>query len=128
MNKCILDSSALLALFNSEKGWEKVEELLPLSIMSTVNIAEVVAELDKKLAVSSIQSKEMIIAAINKIVPLDFDQSIEVGRLRKETKNFGLSLGDRACIALGLTTGYTIYTADKVWVNLPLNCNIVLIR
>ncbi|KJV92820.1 type II toxin-antitoxin system VapC family toxin [Rickettsia bellii] len=128
MNKCILDSSALLALFNSEKGWEKVEELLLLSIMSTVNIAEVVAELDKKLAVSSIQSKEMIIAAINKIVPLDFDQSIEVGRLRKETKNFGLSLGDRACIALGLTTGYTIYTADKVWVNLPLNCNIVLIR
>lgn len=113
MNKCILDSSALLALFNSEKGWEKVEELLPLSIMSTVNVAEVVAELDKKLAVSSIQSKEMIIAAINKIVPLDFDQSIEVGRLRKETKNFGLSLGDRACIALGLTTGCTIYTADK---------------
>ena len=128
MNKCILDSSALLALFNSEKGWEKIEELLPLSIMSTVNIAEVVAELDKKLAVSSIQSKEMIIAAINKIVPLDFDQSIEVGRLRKETKKFGLSLGDRACIALGFTTGYTIYTADKVWANLPLNCNIVLIR
>lgn len=128
MNKCILDSSALLALFNSEKGWEKIEELLPLSIMSTVNIAEVVAELDKNLAVSSIQSKEMIIAAINKIVPLDFDQSIEVGRLRKETKKFGLSLGDRACIALGLTTGYTIYTADKVWANLPLNCNIVLIR
>lgn len=113
MNKCILDSSALLALFNSEKGWEKVEELLPLSIMSTVNVAEVVAELDKKLAVSSIHSKEMIIAAINKIVPLDFDQSIEVGRLRKETKNFGVSLGDRACIALGLTTGFTIYTADK---------------
>lgn len=54
MNKCILDSSALLELFNSEKGWEKVEELLPLSIMSTVNVAEVVAELDKKLAVSSI--------------------------------------------------------------------------
>ncbi|QQV75572.1 hypothetical protein H6P87_01134 [Rickettsia tillamookensis] len=39
MNKCILDASALLALFNSEKGSEKVEELLPLSIMSTVNIA-----------------------------------------------------------------------------------------
>lgn len=62
----------------------------------------------------------MIIAAINKIVLLDFDQSIEVGRLRKETKNFGLSLGARACIALGLTTGCTIYTADKA---LGLICN-----
>ena len=128
MNKCILDSSALLALFNSEKGWEKVEELLPLSIMSTVNTAEVVAELDKKLGVSSNQSKEMVLASINKIVPLDFEQSVEVGRLRKETEKFGLSLGDRACIALGLTTGYTIYTADKAWANLRLNCNIVLIR
>ncbi|KJV61991.1 PIN domain protein [Rickettsia amblyommatis str. Darkwater] len=98
MNKYILDSSALLALFNSETGSDKVEELLPLSIMSTVNIAEVVAELDKKLNISFIQSKAMISASINKIVALEFDQAIEIGRLKKETEQFGLSLGDRACI------------------------------
>lgn len=96
MNKYILDWSALLALFNSETGSDKVEELLPLSIMSTVNIAEVVAELDKKLNISFIQSKEMISASINKIVALDFDQAIEIGRLKKETEQFGLSLGDKS--------------------------------
>ncbi|WP_017443104.1 type II toxin-antitoxin system VapC family toxin [Rickettsia gravesii] len=128
MNKYILDSSALLALFNSETGSDKVEEVLPLSIMSTVNIAEVVAELDKKLNISFIQSKEMISASINKIVALDFDQAIEIGRLKKETEQFGLSLGDRACISLGLITGYPIYTADKIWTKLQLNCKIVLIR
>ncbi|KJW05645.1 type II toxin-antitoxin system VapC family toxin [Rickettsia argasii] len=128
MNKYILDSSALLALFNLETGSDKVEELLPLSIMSAVNIAEVVAELDKKLNISFTQSKEMISASINKIVALDFDQAIEIGRLKKETEQFGLSLGDSACISLGLITGYPIYTADKIWAKLQLNCKIVLIR
>lgn len=128
MNKCILDASALLALFNSENGSEKVEELLTLSVMSTINIAEVVAELDKKLDISPTQSKEMISASINKIISVEFEQAIEIGRLKKETDRFALSLGDRACISLGLITGYPIYTADKAWANLQLSCNIILIR
>ncbi len=70
----------------------------------------------------------MILAAINKIIPLDFDQSIEIDRLLKKTEKFGLFLGDRACIALGFSTGYKIYTADTAWANLQLNCNIILIH
>jgi PIN domain nuclease of toxin-antitoxin system len=113
MNKCILDASALLALLNSEKGAEEVEKLLPNSVMSTVNVAEVIAELDKKLDISAEEGKQMIETTIDKIIPFDFSQSVEAGRLRRLTESLGLSLGDRACIALGIATGYTIYTTDK---------------
>ena len=128
MNKCILDASALLALLNSEKGAEEVEKLLPNSVMSTVNVAEVIAELDKKLDISAEEGKQMIETTIDKIIPFDFSQSVEAGRLRKLTESLGLSLGDRACIALGLSTGYTIYTTDKAWAKLKLECKIILVR
>jgi PIN domain nuclease of toxin-antitoxin system len=72
MSKCILDASALLALVNTEPGAGYVEELLPLSVMSTVNVAEVVAELDKKLNITADESSKIIHSAINQIIPLDF--------------------------------------------------------
>ncbi|QQV75571.1 hypothetical protein H6P87_01133 [Rickettsia tillamookensis] len=70
----------------------------------------------------------MISAAINKIISVDFEQAMEIGRLKKETERFGLSLGDRACISLGLLMGYPIYTADKAWAKLQLSCDIILVR
>ena len=45
MSNYVLDTSALLALLNREKGWELVEELLPQSVVSAVNLAEVVTRL-----------------------------------------------------------------------------------
>ena len=128
MNKYILDASALLALLNSEPGADMVEEILPNSVMSTVNVAEVIAELDKRLDITSEESKEMVHTLIDHIVPLDFNQAVEIGRLKKPTRDFGLSLGDRACISLALSTGYTVYTTDKIWSKLKLQCDIVVIR
>jgi len=128
MNKYILDASALLALLNSEPGAETIEKILPTSVMSTVNVAEVIAELDKRLDVTPDESKEMVHTIVDQIVPLDFNQAVEIGRLRKYTKDFGLSLSDRACISLALSTGYTVYTTDKIWSNLELKCNIIVIR
>jgi len=121
MSKYILDASALLALLNSELGAEIVEALLPYSIMSTINVAEVIAELDKKLDITPEESKEMIHTMIDQFIPFDFNQAIEVGCLRKITRKFGLSLGDRACIALGIKLNLPVYTADKAWEGLQIN-------
>lgn len=129
MSNYILDASALLALLNSETGAEVIEPLLTYSIMGTVNVAEVIAELNKKLDISPEESKEMVSIMIDQIIPLEFDQSIEVGRLRKMTQGFGLSLGDRACIALGIKLNLPVYTADRVWKELQINdLDIRLIR
>ena len=128
MSKCILDSSSLIAMLNSETGADMVESLLTHSIMSTINVAEVVAELDKKLSIAPEQSRVIILDVVNQIIPFDFDHAIEAGRLRKYTQKFGLSLGDRACIALALSTGYPVYTTDKIWSQLDLGCEVIVIR
>ena len=127
MNKAVLDSSALLAFINQEKGYEIVEKYLPNAIMSSVNISEVVAV----LSLIDIP-QNIIIDIINdlniEIINFDQEQAIQTGFLRQTTKTLGLSLGDRACINLASNQNLTIVTADKIWKTLDLASDLVLIR
>ena len=127
MNKAVLDSSALLAFINQEKGSEVVEKHLPNALMSSVNIAEVIAVL------SLIDMPQNIITSIIEdlnieVINFDQEQALQTGFLRKTTKKAGLSLGDRACISVSTIKNLTVITADKVWTELGLTNNIVLIR
>jgi len=70
MNKVILDASAFLALINNEDGKDIVEPLLPYSIMSSVNISEVVGELHSKLSIPLNQIHK-ILYLISEIHPFD---------------------------------------------------------
>ena len=129
MSECILDSSTLLALLNSEKGREVVEKILPYSVMSTVNLAEVVGELHNKLGLEIEKCEKIVITLVNRIVDFDVKQSIKCAELKKLTSKYGLSLGDRACLALAIKLQLPIYTADKVWAQLRLDgVEIKLIR
>jgi ribonuclease VapC len=128
MNKVILDSSALLALIKNENGSEVVEPLLGKIVMSAINIAEVAGIL-VDLGMSHEECINSIEPFVDLIVPLDMQQSFEIAFLKKLTKDKGLSIGDRACIALGIQMGLPIYTADKIWQNLNLkDADIILIR
>lgn len=126
-SKYVLDASALLALINEEKGHQSIYNYLPFSCMSTVNLSEVAAVLNK----IDIPQKE-IIALLNPLIPnivaFDESQAYKTAELRSLTKKYGLSLGDRACISLGKLYNLTIITSDKAWSNLDLGLNIVLIR
>ena len=124
----MLDASALLALFNDEPGALVVENSLSHSFVSAVNAAEVITELYIKLAIPVEQAKEMVATLVNKIVPFDLTLAAEAARLRKETKFLGLSLGDRACLALAKALRLPVYTADKAWGKLDFPCEIILIR
>lgn len=62
------------------------------------------------------------------IIDFDFAQATLAATLRKETKKLGLSLGDRACLALGITENCPVVTADKAWSKLSLDLGIVQIR
>jgi PIN domain nuclease of toxin-antitoxin system len=48
--------------------------------------------------------------------------------MREKTRSGGLSLADKACLALGRATGLAVLTADKVWMELGLGLEIRLIR
>ena len=60
--------------------------------------------------------------------PFDAEQALQAGLLRRITRSKGLSLGDRACLALGKRLGLPVYTADRVWAELDLGVEVVLIR
>jgi PIN domain nuclease of toxin-antitoxin system len=128
MNKVILDSSAMLALIKNEEGSSVVEELLGSIVMSSVNISEVAAILlDSEM--SAEQVTQATLPFIDSIIAFDVEHSILCADLKKSTKHLGLSLGDRACISLGMKLRLPIYTADKIWAELKSeNTDIRLIR
>ena len=126
MTRVVLDASALLAMFNLEPGKEKVEDVVSSAIISAVNASEVAAEL-QKLQIAAHDALNMIEAVVHEIVPFDSEQAEHAAALKPETKPFGLSLGDRACIALGSLRNCPVYTADKIWTKVK-KAEIVLIR
>ena len=128
MSKVVLDASALLALIKNETGGDIIERLLGNIVMSSVNISEVAAILLNS-SMSLEECKDVIEPFVDSIIAFDSELSFITASLRQTTKHKGLSLGDRACIALGIKLQAPIYTADKIWAELNINkADIKLIR
>lgn len=127
MIKNILDASAVLAVLNGERGEKKVIPILAESAISSVNLTEVAAKLletgmdedSARLAVS--------VLGIGEVVDFTEDLAWKAARLRPLTKQYGLSLGDRACLALAIQIKVPVITADKEWSKLKL-CRVIVIR
>ena len=95
MSDAVIDASALLAILNDEPGAETVAHYIPGATISSVNLSEVVAKLaDNAMPEDAI--REAIRVLELKILPFDERLSYSAGLLRPETREKGLSLGDRA--------------------------------
>lgn len=123
----VLDASALLAASLGELGGERVEAVIPRSCISAVNLAEVMARLQRDGADLSIYLQELGQTGLE-IVPFDLEQAALTAGLLPRTRPYGLSLGDRACLALAIGRGLPIVTADRVWAELGLPVDVRLIR
>ena len=125
METVVLDASALLAAINSEPGHDKLTpQLLSSAVCSTVNLAEVQA----KLVMAGLDPEdalEVALAPVREVADFTLAQSRITGTIISETR---LSLGDRACLALGISLSAPVYTADKVWKKLKLPIPIHVIR
>jgi len=127
LSRWVLDASALLALLNGESGSERVAEVLPDAVIASVNFSEVVAKLaDEGRNESEIRS--YLDALGLKIVEFNAELAYQTGFLRSLTRSIGLSLGDRACLALAVSLGVPALTCDRVWTTLSLEVTIELIR
>jgi PIN domain nuclease of toxin-antitoxin system len=127
-NKVVLDASALLALIQQERGAETVKPLLKSAVMSAVNIAECLSALQRADVLAE-EALSLITDIISIIIPFDVEQAACVADLQSKVKHKGLSLGDRACVALGMKLQIPIYTSDRIWAELALdNVEIRLIR
>lgn len=123
----IIDASALLAAMLGEPGAEIVAPLLADARVSAVNLAEVIAKLQER-GVPEVDIDESLADLDLDIVPFDASQARHAGLLRASTRKAGLSLGDRACLALAIDTGGIAITADAAWSNVDTEASIRLIR
>ncbi len=124
----VLDASALLVLLKGETGSERViEALMDGAAISAVNFSEVVAKLREggmleEAIHESLDSLEL------DIVEFDTAFAYQAGLLRPLTKSAGLSLGDRACLALAQNLNLPALTADRAWDGLSLGIRVQVIR
>ena len=127
MSKAVIDASAVLALVNAEPGAKAVAALLPGAHISAVNYSEVVA----KLADAGMPP-EAVDGALGglglDVVPFAREQARLAGLMRPKTRHAGLSLGDRACLALAIQQKAPAYTTDSVWATVKVGVEIRVIR
>jgi ribonuclease VapC len=116
----VLDASALLAYLLDEPGSEIVDQVLADCVMSAVNWSEVVQKI-KKVEVNVDAVSAELLALGLRIEPFLPEDGYLTGLLAKQTSQFGLSLGDRACLSLGLRLNVAVLTADTIWSNLNLS-------
>ena len=122
-HRYVLDASALLCLLFREPGAERVEAVLSDACMGAANLAEVVATLVDRGADGPAIVADLVDLDLA-ITPLDRAQAEASGLLRQHTRNAGLSLGDRCCLALAASPGATALTTDRAWVR--LDCSVVV--
>ena len=123
----VIDSSALLAVLNDERGAEVVLPVLRGGTASAIILSETIAK-------ASDQARDTpgVLGLIRrfdiKVVSFDAEQALEAAKLRSATRGRNVSFADRACLALGVPVGMPIYTADRDWTKLGLGLDIRLIR
>ncbi|MGK7912876.1 MAG: type II toxin-antitoxin system VapC family toxin [Synechococcus sp.] len=125
--KVVLDASALLAYLQGEVGSDVVQDMLSESVMSSVNWAEVIQK--SIVAGVDVEGMQEDLAALGlKISPFTVAEAEIAGRLWESTREYGLSLGDRACLSLGLRLNVPVITADRAWANLDLQLDVQVVR
>jgi len=123
----VLDASALLAYLHDEPGAERVSTALEGAVISTVNWSEV---LQKSIRAGvDVEGMAQDFADIGVgFEPFTTQQAETAVTLWNRSRNHGLSLADRACLALAIETATPVLTADRAWAQLGLEIEIQGLR
>ena len=129
MKRAVLDASAILAALFREPGADVVEAYYEKGVVSSVNLSEVAAKLSER-GMPSAEARELLSGLGLAVRPFDEELAYIAGALRDATRSSGLSLGDRACLALGLAEAVPIVTMDPLWaeVSEAVGVEVVLAR
>jgi PIN domain nuclease of toxin-antitoxin system len=127
MASAILDASAILAVLNKEPGAELVLAALDDAMVSAVNYAEVTSKLIDG-GTDRHSAREVILSLGVRVADFDIDLADRTGELRPLTRHRGLSLGDRACLALAEQENAPALTSDARWRDVTPTVEVRLIR
>lgn len=127
MSSVVIDASALFAFLFSEPGGDIVADKLPKAFLSAANYSEVLTR-----AIDRGRTLDDTIGQIARlrmsVIPFDSEQAATAASLRTRTREYGLGLGDRACLALALTHNLPVLTSDQIWKKLDIGVTVELIR
>lgn len=127
MSSVVLDASAILALLKKEPGGEVVRGRLAGSLVSAVNLSEVISKhLDWGAALEDVT--RALAPLPYQVRPFDAEHAALAASLRPATRSAKFSFADRACLALGLSAGLPVLTADAKWEQFDLGVAVELIR
>lgn len=127
MIEMVLDASALIAVLRLEPGADKVSPLISKSCISAVNLSETLGKMigyEKPLDGVAHQIRRLRID----VIPFDTELAAIAASFWKPTRQYGLSLGDRACLALAAKLRLPAYTTEGDWQKCKLGVTIVKIR
>jgi PIN domain nuclease of toxin-antitoxin system len=122
-----IDSSALLAYLYGEEGGSVVASALVDSCMSTVNLTEVIGKFVEHGMDANVAGGRLAASTIE-FVPFTAYQAEVAAGLVVKAKPLGLSLADRACLALAIVKGVPVLSADRAWADLDVGVKVHLVR
>jgi PIN domain nuclease of toxin-antitoxin system len=114
----VLDSSAVIAFLNQEPGSHVVEPLFPVSVISTINWAEVITWLGTARNPSAVDleaARNILDGRGLSTVEVTEAQAELAGLLNAQTRVAGLSLADRVALALAIEFDLPVLTSDRQW-------------
>jgi ribonuclease VapC len=123
----VADASAILAALKNEPFVKIAPQCLVRASISAVNLSEVLTKLAAD-GLDEIQADTAVTALDLRVFAFDRRQASVAAQLWLATRRAGLSLGDRACLALGTTLECPVITADRAWARVDVGVEIVLIR
>ncbi len=127
VSRVVLDASALLAALHGEQGGASVEARLQGAVLSSANYAEVVQQcLARGVDTEGLRADLEALGVM--ILPFTIVDAERAAKMWLVTSKFGLSLGDRACLALAMRLGLPVMTADRIWGKLAMGVDVQLIR
>lgn len=117
----------MLAFIQREPGYQRVAAMFETAVISTVNWSEVAQKcLARNLDWAAVE--RILIGNGLRILPFSRVDAELAAALWQMTRNWGLSLGDRSCLALALRRNCPVVTADRAWASLSLDVPVELIR
>lgn len=127
MSKVVLDSSAFLAFSQGEPGAERVLHALHRSVLSAVNLTEILTVLARE-GLPAAEASSEVVRCVGEVAPHDAELAAGAAALAAANRRLGLSLGDCCCLALALRLRLPVLTADRAWADLDVGVRVELIR
>ena len=127
MAEAVLDASAVLAFLQREPGEEIVRDVMPRALLCSVNLTEIVSKLTER-GLDHAVVRQIACGLPYQIVDYDLELAMSAGILRNQTRSAGLSLGDRACLALAARERLPALTTDRGWAQGDFGVEVQVIR